>query len=93
MSEYSNDNKGVLYKNKTKQKDTHPDYKGSAVIDGKAVWLDAWIKTAGPTSKTPGEKFMSIAIKPKDAPAGAAPQTPATPAPAAKPADDDIAPF
>jgi hypothetical protein len=60
MTEYSNELRGVLFKNDRKEKDTHPDYKGSAEIEGVEYWLSAWIKTS-----TKG-KFMSLSFKAKD---------------------------
>lgn len=55
------DNNGVLFKNDQKQGDNHPDYKGSAMVDGSDYWLSAWINV----SKN-GQKYMSIKLNPKD---------------------------
>jgi uncharacterized protein (DUF736 family) len=56
-------NTGSLFKNDKKEADTHPDYKGSALIDGLGeCWLDAWINTA-----KDGSKYMSLKMKPKEA--------------------------
>ena len=44
MIEYDNTNRGVLFKNDRKTSDKHPDYKGSANIDGRDFWVSAWIK-------------------------------------------------
>ena len=56
-------NTGSLFKNDRKETDSHPDYKGSALIDGLGeCWLDAWINTA-----KDGTKYMSLKLKPKDA--------------------------
>lgn len=56
-------NTGSLFKNDRKETDSHPDYKGSALVDGLGeCWLDAWINTA-----KDGTKYMSLKIKPKDA--------------------------
>ena len=54
------DNSGALFKNERKEKDTHPDYTGSALINGSDFWMSAWIK------KGNGKTFMSFAFKPKD---------------------------
>jgi hypothetical protein len=84
MSYVQKDGQGSLFKNDRKEKDSHPDYKGSITINGQEFWLSAWIKK--------GEKtFMSLAAQPKEA---QAPRR--APAPAPKPAsgfddmDDDI---
>lgn len=54
-------NRGALFKNERKEKDTHPDYTGSLNVDGAEFFLDAWLKTADS-----GRKFMSVSVKRKD---------------------------
>lgn len=56
------DNTGSLFKNDRKETDSHPDYKGSALLGGVEHWLDAWINEA-----RDGSKYMSLKFKPKDA--------------------------
>lgn len=57
---------GSLFKNDRKETDSHPDYKGSALIDGLGeCWLDAWINESAS-----GTKYMSLKFKPKEAKTG-----------------------
>lgn len=60
---YDNTNKGVLFSNKRREKDTHPTHTGSINIDGVEYWLSAWVNTKRDNS---GEKYFSLTVKPKD---------------------------
>lgn len=62
---YDNTNSGAMFPN-DKQKSTHPDFKGSINVDGVEYWISAWCKTSGPSSKKPGQDFLSLSISPKD---------------------------
>ena len=63
MSKYEQrDNTGSLFKNEKKEKDTHPDYRGECLVDGVAMYMDAWLKTA-----ESGRKWMSFSFKRKEA--------------------------
>lgn len=54
------DNSGVLFKNDKKVNSTHPDYKGSIMVNGVEYWLSSWIKEGK------NGKFMGLALMPKD---------------------------
>lgn len=88
---YDNTNSGTLGKNKRKEKTEHPDYSGQINVDGTDYWLSAWLKEAGPNSKTPGEKFFSLSVRPKEAPAPA--PRPSKPPPKGRNDMDDDIPF
>ena len=61
MTEYNNENRGVLFKNQRKESDKHADYTGNVNVGGVEYWLSAWIKEGK------SGKFMSLSVKPKEA--------------------------
>ena len=67
--EYDNTNRGVLFRNDRKEKDTHPDFTGSINIEGEDRWLDAWVRES-----KDGKKFFSISSRAKDGSSGAKPK-------------------
>lgn len=54
------DNSGALFKNEKKEKETHPDYRGTCMVNGVECYMDAWIKTGAKG------KWMSFSFKPKN---------------------------
>ena len=82
MAEQAKLNRGVLFTNKKKETEKHPDYTGIFVdSEGNEFWVSSWINE----SKA-GEKYMSFPTQPKDSPAPAAKTT-------IKKADNDDLPF
>jgi hypothetical protein len=65
--DYDNNLRGVLFKNDRKEKDSHPDYKGSCEVEGVEFWISAWIKEGQKG------KFMSLSFTPKEEAAPAPP--------------------
>lgn len=53
---------GSLFKNDKKEAESHPDLKGSALIDGVEYWVSGW------TKERQSGKWISLAFKKKDAP-------------------------
>lgn len=84
MSEYDNTNRGALFKNDKKETDNHPDYKGSLNVVGIDYWISAWIKQGR------SGKYMSLSVKPKDAPRTERPSGDDRRKQAAKGWDEDI---
>lgn len=62
------DNSGAIFVNDRKEKDTHPDRSGSAMIDGVEYWVSGWIKNG-----KSGKPFMSLSFKKKDVQRGCGP--------------------
>ena len=62
MAEYDNTNTGILSRNDRKEKDSHPDFKGSINIEGREFWLSGWVKI----KKDGSSKFFSLSVKRKD---------------------------
>jgi hypothetical protein len=68
MTQYDNTNRGVLFTNDRKERDTHPDEKGSATLlcphcaKTFEVWASGWHKTS---AKGP---LTSLSFTPKEQP-------------------------
>jgi hypothetical protein len=60
MKQYDNTNRGVLFKNDRKTKDTQPGYTGTLNVDGVEYFLDAWLKDGQ------RGKFFSVSVKRKE---------------------------
>lgn len=48
---------GVLFKNKEKKTDKHPDYKGESLLGGVEYWLAGWINDNEKVGKYMALKF------------------------------------
>lgn len=67
MSNYEKkDNAGALFANTKREKDTHPNATGTAVIGGVEYWVSAW------TNKSDkGTVYQSLKFNPKEEQKGA----------------------
>ena len=65
---YDDTNRGVLFRSREAPKtDKHPSHSGTINIEGKEYRLSGWMKQ----SSKSGEKFLSLAVSPKEKPAPA----------------------
>jgi hypothetical protein len=69
---FNKDNSGSLSRNERKEKDTHPDMKGKATINGIEYWISGWTKT------NENGKWLSLSFLPKVPPADGEPKGPAS---------------
>lgn len=75
MTQYDPTNRGALFSNRDKKtSENFPDYGGSLNVDGKEYFISAWLKDG------PKGKFMSLSVKPKEAPAAQQRRAPPPPA-------------
>lgn len=78
------DNIGSLSRNKRKEKETHPDFKGSCTIAGVAYWISGYINESRDEG---GGKYFKLYYEPKTAASSD------SPAPAASAAASEIEPW
>lgn len=57
MSNYDNTNRGQIWGNDKKEKDSQPDFKGSINIEGVEYWLSAWRRKPDAHPKAPSLSF------------------------------------
>lgn len=73
---YDNTNTGMLARNDRKEKDTHPDYRGTLNVDGVEYWLSGWLKEGKTGGKMEGKKFFSLSVERKQQQPSAGGDTP-----------------
>lgn len=69
--EYDDTNKGVLFREKEKKSESHPDFKGSINVGGRDYWLSGWVNE----SKA-GQKYFKLSVTPKEGATASKPVAP-----------------
>lgn len=87
MADFDNTNRGSIWKNERKTKDTHPDFTGTLNVEGREYFFDAWKRKEGAPAKAPA---LSFKIKPKDEQPTGSPDRFAKPKGAEMDLDDSI---
>lgn len=64
MRREQKNNSFALFRNDRKEKNTHPDMQGNALVDGVEYWLSAWTHV----SEKDGSKYLTGELKPKEQP-------------------------
>ena len=54
-------NSGILSRNDRRKSDNHPEFTGTAEVDGVEYWLSAWVNET-----REGRKYFKIRFKKKD---------------------------
>jgi hypothetical protein len=88
VTQYDNTNRGSIWKNEKKERDTHPDFTGSLNVDGVEYWVSAWKRKEGAGPKAPA---LSFSVKAKEA--REAPRSQPQPAAVVDAFDDSDIPF
>jgi len=57
---------GYLHRNERKEKDTHPDFRGTLEVAGVSYWLTAYVNTGKETSKLAGKKYLQLYVQQKE---------------------------
>lgn len=74
------DNQCYLRRNEDRKTDSHPEYKGSGMVDGTEHWLAAWVNTDNES----GKKYFTIKFTPKEQ------QKPKVAPKSREPGEDDV---
>lgn len=60
--EYDNTDRGAMFKNSRKEKETHPDLGGTLNVGGTDYYINAWKKESAK-----GVPYYSLSVKKKEA--------------------------
>ena len=61
MSNYDNTNRGALFDNTRRTKETQPQKRGTLNVGGVEHWISGWIK-----KDSNGNEYISLSVEPKE---------------------------
>jgi len=64
MPEYDNTNRGALFTQNKRTKETQPHYKGVLNVEGKDYEIVGWVRKA---KSPPHDVFISLSVRPQNA--------------------------
>lgn len=64
MPEYDDELRGVLFPEREKKSDRHPDFTGTVTVEGKEYRVAAWKRA----TKSDGRPFLSFTLEEKQVP-------------------------
>lgn len=59
---FDNSNRGAIWGNDDRQKDTHPHFKGKATIDGVEYYVSAWKRGEDAKPRAPALSFSFVKV-------------------------------
>ncbi len=63
MTDFDNTNRGAIFRNDQKAKESERDYSGTLNVNGTDYWVSGWLNTSAK-----GTRYLSLLIKPKELP-------------------------
>lgn len=85
-------NTGSLFRVDDRKSDTHPEFSGTALIDGVEYFMDAWVNEVKSGPKA-GKKYFSLKFKAKQQQSGGSSSQQTRQSPPPDTYDDDEMPF
>lgn len=61
MTDFDDTNRGAIFRNDQKAKETERDYSGTLNVNGTDYWVSGWLNTSAK-----GTRYLSLSIKPKE---------------------------
>ena len=91
---YDNSNRGAIWANDKREKESHPHFKGKATVDGVEYYVSAWKRGDGAKPNSPSLSFSFVKVDDvKEKNLGQANQALNTPSPPPVMDYDDDIPF